>query len=507
MICSISGERTTNPVVSPKSGAIFERKHIENYISTSGTDPITNDPLSIPELIPLKPASNPTIIPPNPTTSTSIPSLLASFQNEWDSVVLEMFTLRKQLAKAREELSNALYRQDAAIRVAAKAMKERDQVKKELEKVVTSLTVNKNSNEEQEIPPTINDKHTDILTLISQARDELFQIHKSRKIKLPFTADDELILSKGQTYFIDLKTKPKPNDSSAPQWCLDPFNKRVAIDLSDNKILKSELLSKKPAKGKRKQDNIWQAASLTQASTFGKNGLLAVISGNELLFDNGPWIDLGSNGHNVLAHPKLDIFIVDTDESWLICNTEQILIERKFEPKQEKIRIQDIHGDGEIIAAIQSGKVCLYSIITGLKLATFEPKYENVIDVKFGANGYWLYVLSQTKDMTKVEIFDLRSGTKANELDFKSGEETSFIIDVGSNTIFTVYNQGKYTISRYNKKSKKWNQNELKDFPEEFASQTLRVLTTPDELSQGKDVILIGLNDVDYNFETYVLSK
>ena len=54
MICSISGEPVKEPVVSPKSGAIFEKKHIINYISTSGTDPITDEPLTEDELITIK---------------------------------------------------------------------------------------------------------------------------------------------------------------------------------------------------------------------------------------------------------------------------------------------------------------------------------------------------------------------------------------------------------------------------------------------------------------------
>ena len=50
------------------------------------------------------------------------PSLLSTFQNEWDAIVLEVFTLKKQLQSAKQELSIALYRQDAAVNVAAKAI-------------------------------------------------------------------------------------------------------------------------------------------------------------------------------------------------------------------------------------------------------------------------------------------------------------------------------------------------------------------------------------------------
>ena len=52
-----------------------------------------------------------------------------------------MFTLRKQLNRAREELSIALYKQDAAINVAAKAIRERDEAKEALEMLTLSLSV------------------------------------------------------------------------------------------------------------------------------------------------------------------------------------------------------------------------------------------------------------------------------------------------------------------------------------------------------------------------------
>lgn len=154
MICSISGEIATDPVVSPKSGAIFQRKHIVNYIATSGTDPITDEPLTESELISLKVNEKSTAIaqpsPPDPSNS-SIPSLLSTFQNEWDAIVLEVFTLKKQLQSAKQELSIALYRQDAAVNVAAKAIRERDEAREALEKL--SLSINLSDVPDTNTPP------------------------------------------------------------------------------------------------------------------------------------------------------------------------------------------------------------------------------------------------------------------------------------------------------------------------------------------------------------------
>ena len=105
---------------------------IETYIAENHKDPVNGEELEITDLIDLKSSR---IVTPRPPTLTSIPSLLSTFQNEWDAIALESFTLRQQLNQTRQELATALYQHDAAVRVIARITKERDEARDALSKV------------------------------------------------------------------------------------------------------------------------------------------------------------------------------------------------------------------------------------------------------------------------------------------------------------------------------------------------------------------------------------
>jgi pre-mRNA-processing factor 19 len=61
--------------------------------------------------------------------------MLSFFQNEWDALALQTYTLQQNLHQARQELSTALYENDAAVRVIAQLTKERDEARTALAQV------------------------------------------------------------------------------------------------------------------------------------------------------------------------------------------------------------------------------------------------------------------------------------------------------------------------------------------------------------------------------------
>ena len=115
-----------DPVISKKGGYLFERSVVEKLILETGTCPVSGDPLSVDDLLAVQ--SNKAVRPRN-MASASIPGMLATFQNEWDEVMLEVFSLKQHLDSTRQELSQALYQHDAACRVIARLMRERDEAR------------------------------------------------------------------------------------------------------------------------------------------------------------------------------------------------------------------------------------------------------------------------------------------------------------------------------------------------------------------------------------------
>jgi hypothetical protein len=77
----------------------------------------------------------PNVVYPRPPQMTSIPAMLSLFQNEWDALALQTYTLQQNLYQVRQELSTALYENDAAVRVIAQLTKERDEARSALSQI------------------------------------------------------------------------------------------------------------------------------------------------------------------------------------------------------------------------------------------------------------------------------------------------------------------------------------------------------------------------------------
>ncbi|XP_027363333.1 pre-mRNA-processing factor 19 homolog 2-like isoform X1 [Abrus precatorius] len=198
MNCSISGEVPEEPVVSKNSGLLFEKRLIERHISDYGKCPITGEPLTMDDIVPVKTGK---IVKPRPIQAASIPGMIGMFQNEWDGLMLSNFALEQQLHTARQELSHALYQHDAACRVIARLKKERDEARSFLSQAERKFTVSapnavaanapvlsngKRAAEDEDLAPGAKKMHpgmsSSIISELSDCNAALSQQRKKRQI-------------------------------------------------------------------------------------------------------------------------------------------------------------------------------------------------------------------------------------------------------------------------------------------------------------------------------------
>lgn len=123
IVCAISGNAAEEPVFAPKTGHVYEKRLITKQIESSGKCPVTKEELTKDDLVDVKANK---AVRPRPASATSIPGMLSLLQSEWDALMSETYELKTHLDTTRKQLSHALYQHDAACRVIARLLRERD---------------------------------------------------------------------------------------------------------------------------------------------------------------------------------------------------------------------------------------------------------------------------------------------------------------------------------------------------------------------------------------------
>ncbi|KAG0142777.1 hypothetical protein CROQUDRAFT_662100 [Cronartium quercuum f. sp. fusiforme G11] len=218
MFCAISGVSPLQPVLSVKSGYVYERKLIEKYLKENdGKDPTTGDTLELSDLVEVKTVPSAPAPPPRPPSLSSVPALLHVLQNEWEAGMLECYELRKQNASLRQELSHALYKEDASMRVLARVMRERDEAREALGSVQSSLgAANLGANNSAQADTEMNDGERpgtglgdEVLERIDSTSKALSATRKKRKVPPGYATPAALKAYAQQTLIPSLhSTKP-----------------------------------------------------------------------------------------------------------------------------------------------------------------------------------------------------------------------------------------------------------------------------------------------------------
>ncbi|KAG6891058.1 hypothetical protein C0995_014147 [Termitomyces sp. Mi166 len=437
--CAISGEPPLEPVVSVKSKKVYERRLILKYITENGTDPVTGDSLQESDLVPIE--ASPQNAPPRPPTHTSIPALLHAMQNEWDALVLEMYALRQQYNSTRQELSYALYSQDAATRVVARLLRERDAAREALANVQASMGIAPSEPPaaaaaedvemaegatEESLPPAI-------IASIDETHQALSAARKKRKPPQEYTTSAEVKTFTAKHAIPSLHSASPAGITSlavsrlAPSQFLTGGNDKIVqlYDRDTDKVLAS-------LKGHTKKIN-----HVTFREQEGSPTLLISASADKtsktwsLDSASGEYIPKNTiRNHKgeltgLVVHPTSTLLALSSlDKTYSLHDLTTFSQVFRSVPSDEAFTSLSIHPDGTLLAlGTPTSTVQIYDVRTGAIAASLTPPEGvpfTVQTLSFSENGY--HLLSPSS-LSSVAIWDLRKQKMAQSIslgdDFK----------------------------------------------------------------------------------------
>jgi len=177
--CAMTGKILEFPLISSKTGLVFEKESILSHIEKTGQCPITGQEITKDDLVEVKISDN-LEIKPRPDFG-NIPDILNRVQSEWDTIILENFQTKKLLKEIKEEVSHNLYLHQSANLVICRLIKERDEALKDLNMFKSQIEELKNEEEMENQKEEEFENMGVYQGLVDQINDLFSQLSSSRK--------------------------------------------------------------------------------------------------------------------------------------------------------------------------------------------------------------------------------------------------------------------------------------------------------------------------------------
>eukprot|EP01128_Nolandella_sp_AFSM9_P010241 TRINITY_DN7049_c0_g1_i1.p1 TRINITY_DN7049_c0_g1~~TRINITY_DN7049_c0_g1_i1.p1 ORF type:complete len:504 (-),score=101.94 TRINITY_DN7049_c0_g1_i1:119-1561(-) len=412
----MTGEVAEDPVVTP-TGDVYSRRTIERHIATNGADPLTHDPLTVEQLVPVK-LNNPQAVRPRAATATSVPALLGSLQTEWDALMQETFTLKQQLDTARTELSHALYQNDAACRVIARLIKERDSARADVEKLKAggAFAMELDSS----LPGLDNEAHTKL-------RLKTESLSKERRNR---TTSPQLVSVDQLKKFGNLSHHPV-HKTTAPgilSVCVHEDQNLVLTGGVDQTAVIFNRKSKKKVAtltGHKKQVNdakfVPNSSAVVTASDDSLVKVWAPKSSRSQVHVVKSSLNIHSDTVSQLSVHPVNTFVASAslDKTWAFHDIEtgKTLLQVR-EPEESPLTSVMIHPDGMIVATGTEGNIIrIWDLKSKKNVASFQGHKGSITDLCFSENGYYLATASRDK---LLKLWDLRGPRNVTTLQVDS---------------------------------------------------------------------------------------
>ncbi|KAK3334326.1 Diaminopimelate epimerase-like protein [Neurospora tetraspora] len=435
----ISGEVPEEPVVSRKTGAVFEKRLIEKYIQENHKEPGTDEELDVEDLLPIKTNR---IVRPRPPQFTSLPSMLKAFQDEWDALVLESYNTRQQLARTREELATALYQNDAAVRVIARLTKERDEAREALSRLTVTASAGGAATgdamavDSEGLPEALA-AHVD------QVQAEKQKGRKKRPVPEGWATTED-VSALQQTAYTDLPvTQATSLALNAGYAAVGGLDGIVDLYSVEAKAHERSLEIGEPVTA-----TVWIGNKVVSATS--KGSVKAVEGGVE----TGSVTEHAGAVTGLAVHPGEQILAsVGVDKGIIFYDLHSLQRVARVYTDAELTSCA-FHPDGHLFAAgTQSGLIEIFDTKTLQRMANFTLGAP-VKTLVFSENGFWFAATGVGQ--SSVTVFDLRKeGDAARAKELQTGDVSGLAWDYTGQYLATAGSQG-VTVQQYVKASKSW---------------------------------------------------
>ncbi|KAJ5070833.1 pre-mRNA-processing factor 19 [Anaeramoeba ignava] len=462
MFCSITGQITVEPVCS-KNGYIFEKSAIEKHIEIKGTCPMTNQPLTKNDLIPINLTK---VTQPRTLKQTSIPQLLNQLHNEWDTFVLEYFNVKKALQQTREELARSFYEFDASSRVIARLMEEKDSLKSQLEELQSKNQVSKENQEEQNLENIMEVETNQISKEMKKELEDfslkLAQEHRRKRRelkkkqikpidpkKLSLSKSTNTLFKKDKPQISTIDFFPKNSDliiaGGIDGNCQIYDRKKESIIIKTKGDYPITSITTHPNEllfitgDKKGNENFYQIENLKQKKGF-LNPIHSYNYENEII--------------GIQLHPDEKHLITSfKDVSWRFSDMETKTDLGIYSQKKKDFyyTTSSLHPDGLLLAeGVSNNVVEIWEIHNELIAAKFEHNLKDyeIKSVAFSNGG--IHFASGSLD-SSVKIWDLRYQTVLSEINLdlsnqKSKESKPFLLFDPTGTFLFIFFNNKIKI-------------------------------------------------------------
>lgn len=419
MICSISGQIAEKPVIS-KYGDVYEKNLIIKYLSSQKSCPHSGQDLTEEDLIEVK--SQGTGKPRN-LTATSIPSMLQLFQTEWDAMMLETFQLKQQLDATRKELSQALYQHDAACRVIARLMKERDDARR----ILNEFQANGQApNDSMETDSTSSSGNTldEITDKMAESAKKLSLQRKKRQISTELAQPDAI-----SSYSV-YSSHPLHKTTTPGVLCLDIHPKHQNLIVTGGADKNISIFDQNT--GKVTETLSGHTKKLTDV-LFHPNEDLIISSSS----DKTACVWIGSdNGHTasqvikthtnevtqIDLHPVGDYFVTGSlDKNISLHDLHTGATYLTLSDKQDAgVCSVQFHPDGLILGGgMSDSNVRIWDVKSQQNVATFVGHKGKIASIAFSENGF--YMATAAEDAS-IKLWDLRKLKNFNSITLEDGQ-------------------------------------------------------------------------------------